>query len=363
MKTLRFGDGIPSAEECGCGLDHDRTLQAAVIAPLKKSLGLLSSNSYAVFYDEVTFRVAGRFVVDFVDGEGFLVRAPTFSEAEEKAEKVKGFETIIGVGGGSVIDVAKYAAYKTGKTFISIPTAPSHDGIASPTASLFDKGRRISIKTRAPVLALIDLDIMMDAPRILRASGFGDIIAKIVSIKDWQLGRDEVGEPYCKTAESCTLRAVRLVVEALSKPLSRRERIESLVEALVYSGVAMMVAGSSRPASGSEHLFSHYLDMNLRHRAPHGIQCAIGALVMARYHEIHNPGWWRRPEYGWRNIRRLMIEAGIPVSLAENGIPLEIAARALVEAAEIRPNRYTILHKRRPSLEEAIQLFREVGLL
>lgn len=363
MKILRFGDRVPSAEECGCGLDHDRTLQAAVIAPLKESLNLLNPNSYAVFYDEITYRVAGNFIRDFVKGEGFLVEAPTFKEAEEKAEAVKGFEAVIGVGGGSVIDVAKYAAYKTGKTFISIPTAPSHDGIASPTASLFDKGRRISIKTRAPIIALIDLDVMINAPKTLKASGFGDILAKIVSIKDWQLGRDEVGEPYCKTAENFTLRAVELVVEALSRPLSEQERIESLVEALIYSGAAMMVAGSSRPASGSEHLFSHYLDMNLKQRAPHGIQCAIGALAMARYHEKYNPDWWRRPEYSWRKIREFMAGAGIPVSLAENGIPSELAARALVEAVEIRPNRYTILHKRRPSLEEALQLFREVGLL
>jgi len=363
LRILKFGAEIPSADECGCGLEHDRTLEAAVLAPLEEGVEMLREKGlrgpYAVFYDPITYRVAGEKVLRLLGGEGFLVGTPTFNEAEEKAAAVKAFRTIVGVGGGTVIDVA---AYKSGADFISMPTAPSHDGIASPTASLFDSGRRVSVKTRAPILALIDLDIMARAPGRLKASGFGDIIAKIVSIKDWQLGRDEVGEPYCGTAEKYTLRAVELVVRALKETGDEFERVGMLAEALVYSGVAMMVAGSSRPASGSEHLFSHYLDMRLERRAPHGVQCAIGALAMALYHEKYNPKWWTVPQYRWRGVRELIERAGIPLSLEENEIPVELAAKALAEATEIRPNRYTILHKKRPSLEESLQLLREVGL-
>lgn len=367
MKILRFGRLIPSREECGCGLEHDRTLKAAVIAPLEEGVGFLSKVGveapYAVFYDPITYSVAGKRLLELLEGEGFLVGSPTFEEAEEKVSTLRKYRTVIGVGGGTVIDVAKYAAYKSGKTFVSVPTAPSHDGIASPTTSLFDSGRRLSVKTRAPIIALIDLEVVGAAPQRLKSSGYGDIVAKIVSIKDWQLGRDEVGEAYCETAEGYTLRAVGLVVSALKKAMDERRRMEALVEALVYSGVAMMVAGSSRPASGSEHLFSHYLDMKLKQRTPHGTQCALGAIAMAYYHELHNPGWWGEPEYSWRGVKELVERAGIRASLRQNGIPVEHAVHAMVEAPEIRPNRYTILHKRRPTIEEALRIFRETGLV
>ena len=133
-------------------------------------------------------------VQEILGARGVLVGSPTFQEAEEKAGALRDVRTVIAVGGGTVIDVAKYAAYISGADFVSIPTAPSHDGIVSPIASLFTEDRRRSVLTRAPVMALIDASLLSSAPAELIASGFGDILAKIVSIKDWQLGRDEVSE-------------------------------------------------------------------------------------------------------------------------------------------------------------------------
>ena len=365
MRILRFGDKLPSSEECGCGLEHDRTLREVVIGPLKESLEYILEygveGPFAVFYDKVTYEVAGRFVQKILSGGGFFVDGPTYEEAEEKAEKVKGFKTIVGVGGGTVIDVAKYAAFRSGASFISIPTSPSHDGIASPTASLFSGGRRISKKTRPPIISLIDPSILSNAPRFLKASGFGDLIAKIVSLKDWQLGRDELGEPYCKTAESFILKSLRLMVEAL-EIRDAFEKIECLAEGLVYSGVAMMLVGSSRPASGSEHLISHYLDMNLKRRVPHGIQCALGALPMALHHERYNENWWKG-EYDWMKIKILMERAGIPLTLKDAEIPEDLMVQAMVEAWKIRPNRYTILHKRKLDPIEARKLLKDVQLI
>ena len=365
MRILRFGDRLPSSEECGCGFEHDRTLNGIIIGPLSESLEYIldhgAEGPFAVFYDEVTYEVAGRSVQKILGGEGFFVKGPTYEEAEEKAGRVRAFKTVVGVGGGTVIDVAKYAAFRSGASFISIPTAPSHDGIASPTASLFSGGRRISKKTRPPVISLIDPSILSDAPRFLKASGFGDLIAKIVSLKDWQLGRDELGEPYCKAAESFILKSLGLMAKALETHDSFG-RVERLAEGLVYSGVAMMLVGSSRPASGSEHLISHYLDMNLGRRVPHGIQCALGALPMALYHERYNENWWK-DEYDWAKIRILMERAGIPLTLREAEIPEDLMIKAMVEAWKIRPNRYTILHKRKLDPAEARRLLEDVQLI
>ena len=357
---------LKSEEECGCGFEHDRTLEMVLFSSLDDALDMFEGSEfdapYAVFYDENTYEVAGRFIQRRLRGKGFLVSSPTFKEAEKGSAEVKGARTIIGVGGGTVIDVAKYAAYKLNADFISIPTAPSHDGMVSPIVSLFEEGRRKSIVARSPKMAIIDLSILKSAPRRLLISGYGDILAKLISLKDWQLGRDEKGEPYCKTAESLILSSLDELVSSLTNPPPSEKTFELLVKALINSGIAMMLVGSSRPASGSEHLISHYLDMNLRERLPHGIQCALGTLPMAAYHELRNPDWWEDEGYRLNALRGYFHEVGLPASLHEVKVPVEVMVNAVVEAWKIRPNRYTILHKFKPDKSEALRLLKISGL-
>ncbi|MEN2975289.1 MAG: iron-containing alcohol dehydrogenase [Candidatus Caldarchaeales archaeon] len=367
MRIISVKDITPSRQDCGCSLSHESVLREVIIGSgilgdLPNLLERLDiKKPFGVFYDKTTLKIAGEKIVRLVKGIGFEVSEPTFREAERIYILSRGVGGVLAVGGGTVIDVGKYIAYKHQIPFISIPTALSHDGIVSPVVSLFYEGGRRSVITRAPIFSLIDLDIISTAPRILTASGFGDVLAKVVSIKDWQLGRDELREEYCYTAEKYTLRSIGLVVDALKSGDS--ENYEALAEALVYSGISMMIAGSSRPASGSEHLFSHYLDMYSPKRAPHGVQTAIGTLPTSLYHELHNPNWWKNPEYGWKKLRSYMERAGIPLSLKELEIPVEVAVKALIHSTDIRPDRYTILHKRRPTEDEAIQLLRETGLI
>lgn len=367
MELLKIDGEIASPEECGCGFRHDKTLRAVLFAPLHeapshlKQLDLLPP--YAVFYDEVTRRIAGKVVQETLGANGIQVKSSSLKEAEEKARMLGGARTVIAVGGGTVIDVAKYAAYINGVDFVSIPTAPSHDGIVSPVSSLFTGDRRVSLLTRAPVVAIIDTTLISSAPAELISSGFGDILAKIVSIKDWQLARDEASEAYCKTAESLTLKAVNLVIDALTRRHSHVEKVKLLATALLYSGAAMMVVGSSRPASGSEHLISHYLDMRLERRLRHGIQCGIASLAMAILHEDRNPNWWKSDIYGSSNLRKYLLRAGIPPKLSEAGIPHTFMAEAISESWKIRPDRYTILHKYKLSRGEAFELLMKAGLI
>lgn len=367
MKKIDIGRTLPSREECGCGLPHEKTLKEVVIGrniidDLTRFLDALNvKHSVAVFYDKITYKIAGEKLVRLVDGLGFEVAEPTFREAEDKTILTKDVQTVIAVGGGTVIDVAKYVAYKHAVPLITIPTALSHDGIVSPIVSLFSEKGRISIVTKSPVFSLIDLEIVSTAPAILFSSGFGDLLAKVVSIKDWQLGRDEVGERYCYTAEKYTMNAVEMIVDCLKT--GQAHDYEKLAEALVYSGISMMIAGSSRPASGSEHLFSHYLDMYSPRKAPHGIQCALGTMPTSLYHEMYNSNWWKNKDYSWRSLRKYMETAKIPLSLRELGIPVEIAVQALIHSPSIRPEKFTILHKRRPTEEEALQLLKETELI
>ncbi len=366
MRVLEFKHSLKSGEECGCGYPHEKLLELIFLGPLDevfpelRNLGL--EPPYAVFYDELTYRVAGRKIKEQLGARGFLVKAPTFSNAEELAAEARGARTIIGVGGGTVIDAAKYTAYKLGASFVSIPTAPSHDGIVSPIVSLFEEGRRKSILTKSPKIAIIDLGILKSAPRKLIISGYGDVLAKIVSLKDWQLGRREVGEPYCPTAEKLILDSLEALTNSIMELKESEGSLETLVRSLISCGAAMMITGSSRPASGSEHLLSHYLDMKLGRRNPHGIQCAIGTLLMAAYHELKNPDWWMNERYQLKMIREYFRRVGLPTRLEETGLSADLIMYAIVEAWSIRPNRYTILHKFRPSMEDAKLILEASGL-
>lgn len=366
LRELELKSSLRAGSECGCGYPHEETLERVFIGSLDEALPKLESLGlsppYAVFYDEITFRVAGRRVREQLGGRGFLVRAPTFQDAEELAAKARGAGTIIGVGGGTVIDVAKYVAYKLGSDFISIPTAPSHDGIVSPIVSLFEEGRRKSILARSPRAAIIDLGIVGSAPRKLIISGYGDVLAKVVSLKDWQLARNDLGEPYCSTAEKLLMDALESITNSIIGSRDPENSLEPLVRSLVNCGLAMMITGSSRPASGSEHLISHYLDMRLGRRHPHGIQCAIGTLLMAAYHELKNPDWWADERYRLRMLRKYFNRVGLPTSLREVGLSPSLMIDAIVSAWEIRPNRYTILHKFRPSVEDAKLILSASGL-
>lgn len=366
MEKLEFRHTLKSREECGCGYPHDRSLEAVFIGSLEEvvprfnDLGLEAP--YAIFYDEITYKVAGRRVEELLGAKGFLVTAPTFRNAEELAAKVRGVESIVGVGGGTVIDVAKYAAYKVGASFVSIPTAPSHDGIVSPIVSLFEEYGRKSILMRSPRLAVIDLEVIKSAPRKLVISGYGDVLAKIVSIKDWQLGREDVGEAYCPTAERLVLESLEILTGSIARSEGPEESLTPLIRALINCGVAMMITGSSRPASGSEHLISHYLDMKLGRKYPHGVQCAIGTLLMAAYHEMRNPNWWTEERYRLKMIREYFRRVGLPLSLDDIGLPRSLIINAIIEAWRIRPDRYTILHKYRPRTEDAKLILKESGL-
>ena len=112
------------------------------------------------------------------------------------------------------------------------------------------------------------------------------------------------------------------------------EGLRILLEALISCGVAMSIAGSSRPCSGSEHLFSHALDMISHNHAMHGEQCGVGSILTSYLYKSN-----------WQKIRNTLKEIGAPTTAAELGVKDEDLVKALELAAKIRPERYTILNK------------------
>jgi len=162
-------------------------------------------------------------------------------------------DLIAGIGGGRSVDTAKMIAYNLSKPFVSMPTAASHDGMASPFVSVIsDKPH--SIVASAPLGVFVDIDVIRKAPAKLLASGCGDLIANIIAVKDWQLGHEKTGEYYGRYSADLALMSAKIVIENSSHYAKNGLDVRIIVEALISAGVASCIAGSSRPCSGAEHL-------------------------------------------------------------------------------------------------------------
>ncbi len=265
----------------------------------------------------------------------------------------RGSGCIIGVGGGKSVDVGKLAAFKLHLPFYSVPTSASHDGISSPFASLKGLDRPYSVMAKPPVGILADLEIIASAPKRLLASGCGDLVSKLTAVKDWELAHRVTGEYYGSYSASLALMSADTVLEG-SKRLGGfgRESVRDLVEALISTGVAAGIAGSSRPCSGSEHLFSHYLDILAPDSGLHGEKCGIGTIMMAKLHGLD-----------WRRVRTALRNVGAPVEASHIGVGDSMVVEALTRASSIRPDRYTILSERKLSDRSAASLAKSTGVI
>ena len=260
---------------------------------------------------------------------------------------------IVGVGGGKSVDVGKLAAFKMRLPFYSVPTSASHDGISSPFASLRGLDRPYSVMAKPPVGILADIDVIASAPRRLLASGCGDLVSKLTAVKDWQLASRVTGEYYGGYSASLAMMSASVVLDH-ARRVGRfdRESVRELVEALISTGVAAGIAGSSRPCSGSEHLFSHYLDLVAPDLGLHGEKCGMGTIMMAKLHGLD-----------WRRVRSALKSVGAPVEASQIGVDDSKVVESLVRASSIRPDRYTILSRRKLTARGARALAEATGVI
>ncbi|MEB3789290.1 MAG: NAD(P)-dependent glycerol-1-phosphate dehydrogenase [Desulfurococcales archaeon] len=312
----------------------------------------------------ITGKIVGRKIYPLVEEsmreKGFEIDKVTVQDASTiTAEKLIDElgeiapDIVVGLGGGRSIDLAKYSAHILKLRWISIPTVASHDGIASPFVSLKGFEKPISKKARMPELIYIDVEIVRKAPKRNNIAGFGDLIGKFTSVRDWKLAHKLKGEYYGEYAASLALLSAKHVsISYREISLGTSEGYRVLLEALVSSGVAMGIAGSTRPASGSEHLFAHALSMISKNPPLHGEAVAVGTIMMAYLHGIK-----------WKRIRHVLRTVGAPVTAEELGVADTDIIEALVMAAKIRPERYTILGETGLTYEAAEKLARKTGVI
>jgi len=260
-----------------------------------------------------------------------------FDAVERVVEAAETEETtyLVGLGGGKPIDTAKMAADRLGVGFVSIPTAASHDGIVSGRSSIPEGDTRHSVAADPPLAVVADTEVVAAAPWELTTAGCADIVSNYTAVEDWKLAYRLQNVEYSEYAGALSRMTAEMLVEnADSIKQGLEESAWVVVKALVSSGVAMSIAGSSRPASGAEHLFSHRLDRIAPDRALHGHQVGVGSILVAYLHE---------GEKGmWRNIRDALAVIGAPTTAAGLGFDDETVIEALTTAHRIR-DRYTIL--------------------
>jgi len=260
-------------------------------------------------------------------------------------------ELIVGVGGGRSVDIAKIIGFNLDLPFVSIPTSASHDGIASPFVSI--KGNKPhSLVATAPLGVFVDVDIIKKAPKKLLASGCGDLIAKITAVRDWQLGHDKTGEYYGRYSADLALMSAKILMENSSRFSKKGLDVREVVEALISAGVASCIAGSSRPCSGAEHLFSHAVDKLEPGIGLHGEKCGIGAIMIAKLQG-----------QDWRKIVKTLKSVGAPTTAKEIGLKSKVLAKALTIAQSLRPERYTILKEVNMNENKAINLAKSTKVL
>ena len=307
-----------------------------------------------------TFEIAGRKVKEILEDakievEHSIVNSSTIKEVSMVKRQIQRAnpEVVFGVGGGTKIDVAKLSSARVGVPFISVPTTASHDGIASPVASVKGLNKPYSVMAQSPMAIIADTEVIIKADYRFTASGCGDVIAKLTAVRDWKLAHTVKNEYYGEYAASLALMSSKLIVRNadLIKPGSN-EGLRVLLEALISCGVAMSIAGSSRPCSGSEHLFSHALDLIDSQHAMHGEQCGVGTIIMGYLHRIN-----------WKKVKETLKKVDAPTTAEELKVEPEKVVEAIVKAKDVRPERYTILNEKQLTVENAEKIAKITGVI
>jgi glycerol-1-phosphate dehydrogenase [NAD(P)+] len=266
----------------------------------------------------------------------YEVGGGTLDDAIRLAGEMKSghYDAVVGLGGGKIIDCAKFAAARVGLPLVAVPTNLAHDGLCSPVATLDNDAGRGSYGVPNPIAVVIDLDVIREAPARFVRAGIGDAISNINAVADWELSNRVNGEKIDGLAAAMARQAGEAVLRHPGG-IGENEFLQVLAEALVLSGISMSISGDSRPSSGSCHEINHAFDLLFPKRAAaHGEQCGLGAAFAMYLRGAHEESAY---------MADVLRRHGLPVLPEEIGFSVDEFVRVVEFAPETRPGRYTIL--------------------
>ncbi|ACL76814.1 iron-containing alcohol dehydrogenase family protein [Ruminiclostridium cellulolyticum] len=316
-------------------------------------------SNVVVLFGEGIRDLFGEKILDSIKSRKSLAVLETYDYDDIKLENLmlKAFtipsktDAVVGVGGGKVLDAAKYIAFLNKLPFISIPTSTSNDGFSSSGCSLIINGRRTSVHASMPFGILVDLDVLKNAPMKFIYSGLGDIISKITAVYDWYFEERNNAAKVDDFAAMIAKKSVNSIVRMPYTQVTENFFLKEMVDSLTMSGIAMQIADSSAPASGSEHLISHALDKLLETPQLHGIQVGIATYLMSRVQE-----------HRYQRVVKFLTDTGFINFVETLKMKADDFEKAIDMAHTIKPNRYTYLHVPE-NREKAKQLLRSDDVL
>jgi glycerol-1-phosphate dehydrogenase [NAD(P)+] len=259
----------------------------------------------------------------------------TLDAALELAAKLRSrhYDAVVGIGGGTTVDTAKYAATRWALPMVSVATSLANDGIASPVASLINDGIKGSYGVHIPIAVIVDLDFVENGPERVNRGGIGDVISNISALADWELAREVRGEPVDGLAASLARMGAEAVINHTGD-MADDGFVTVLAEALISSGLAMAVCGTSRPTSGGCHEVMHATDSLYPGTASHGELAGLGALFCT---------YLRGDERRFAQMADCLGRHQLPRTPADVGLDREQFVEIVEFAPRTRPDRYTIL--------------------
>lgn len=255
-----------------------------------------------------------------------------------------GIDAVVGLGGGKALDVAKYVAFLGRLPYYAIPTSLSNDGFCSPQSSLIISGKRRSLPAALPFGILIDTGVCLEAPRILTLSGVGDLVSKFTAVRDWKLAFHATGETVNDFAALLSDGSIHAF---LHHPEFDLDGMKLLATVLLMNGMAMEMCGSSRPASGSEHLISHALDALSARPRLHGLQVGVASYIVSILQGLNT-----------ERIAAVFDATGFWSTIAEDPFSRSEWLAAVQAAPGVKHNYYTILSSR-DVLPEVVQILND----
>jgi len=268
----------------------------------------------------------------------FTVSRASLDAAVDLADRIRAdktpHDTLVAIGGGKVIDAAKYAAARLGMPLVAVATNLAHDGLCSPVATLENDAGTGSYGVPSPIGIVIDLDLVRQAPPRFVRSGIGESLSNLSALADWELSHRETGEPVDGLAAAMARTAAEAVFRQPGT-IADDSFLAVLAEALILSGQAMAVCGTSRPSSGACHEISHAIDqLYPKLASQHGEQCGVGAVFATHLRGDHALAY---------DMAAVLTRHELPVTPSDLGLGIDQFVEAVTYAPQTRPGRFTIL--------------------
>lgn len=278
-------------------------------------------NKMIVVYSPTTLKKLGLY--EKLNKVTYVSSHVAFDDLEDSIPSGQSFTKVVGIGGGTAIDKAKYLANELGLKCIAIPSMLSTNVFATNKIAYINKeGKKMTIDGVLPDMVIYD-ESLIEPDSVYSIYGLADALSSLIALKDWEIADYDGVEPIDKECY-----ADSAIMLAKAKNLIKHHDFDrkKIFGVLLESGYVTNKYGSGRPESGSEHIIAKSLEQLTQ--LPHAVAVCFGMLVSSQYHNCFD------------EVVELIKGIGIFEEIED--ISPALLKLALVDI-QPRPDRYTIL--------------------